>query len=228
MNRRLRFIKKRLRDMPVELAFAEGKRTNLPTDIRQPTPLILAAARIAAEGIAKPIAHLDPRKRKVEAGDMVELIGHFQAMVSYMSCPSPAMREQEMELPEMTALREPVAKKTLKGFQRCIARIIRRTSRKAAVPPLEYLQEQQARYAKGLGSFARGDDVMALNHASTRICYVLWMFWEEIAAPVTAPSLHLWLRKNLGESVSDKSVEAILTRVRKEARPTTLKLTSDV
>lgn len=226
MNRRLRLVKRRLRDMPVELAFAEGKRGKLPADVRQPPPLILAAARIAAEGIAKPIAHLNPREHTINAGDLVELYGHFRAMVSFMSSPSHGMLEQERAVPEITALREPIAKKMLKRFHHYLRSISRRSNRKAPVPPLEVLQEIQARYAKGLDSFARAGEVLVLKQATTRICYVLWMFWEEIGQPITAPSLQLWLRKNLGESISDKSFEAVLTRVRKEARRTTLKRTS--
>lgn len=84
--------------MPIELRFAEGKISKLPDYIPALPKWAMVAARFAADGLYKPIKHLKPIPgQKYEVGDLIELMGHLEAMVAYVHNPSKEVRQLEEE-----------------------------------------------------------------------------------------------------------------------------------
>lgn len=220
IQRRLRYVKARMRDMPIELRYVEGKIPDLPARI-PPMPNWAKAAALAAEkGISKSIAHLQPKAgRPYKAGDLVELLGHMQALVTFMHTPSTEILDHEKELPELTQLRAPLCKQTARFMHRFLAKIAKRTKKKTPLPSIEQLLEANRRFTLGLHSFATPEgDMKAVKSLTTRVHYLIWMFRSEFVHHFTAPYIHEWLSREAGESPSDKLVEAVVTKLRKDAR----------
>ena len=221
VQRRLRCIKSRLHNMPIELAFAEGRLDRLPARIPEMPDWAKAAAISATVGLIKPIAHLQPKKGgKYEVGDLLELVGHFQALVSFMQNPSKEVSRKEKELPELAELRIPVAKQTGKMLGKFLGRITRHLNPKPLLPSPDELIERYERLSIGAKSFATPDgEIVGFKTLTTRVNYLIWMFRDEFAHQFNAPYIHAWLKREVGESPSDKLVEAIVTKLRKDSQP---------
>jgi len=218
INERLQFVMKRLREMPLELRFAAGKSEALPARASMPPAWALAAATEFDRHIAAPIAHLDPAKKNWDAGDLAEFAGHVQAIACFISNWPRDVREMEQEVPEIAKLRKPVERQVERTFQKFVRRLRRVKMIDAPVPPADILAALRTREAKGLGSFSRDGELVALKRAQTRLCYGIWMFWPEFAKDFTAPRIHSWMKSELGESFGDKTVEAVVTKLRKESK----------
>lgn len=209
-----------MRDMPIELSYAERRRAELPKSVVMPTPWALAAARIASEGFLKPIKHLKPKDgQKYQAADLAELIAYYQAIVCFVNAPSKEIQKHEHDLPELARVRLPLAKQTAKGFLKFMNRLKRGKKQQTLMPTAEQLIEFSQRQTKGLKAFATAEgELRGLELISTRLYYSIWMFWPLIEKRFNSPAIHHWFREELGESCSDKMVEAAVTRLRKEAK----------
>lgn len=217
-QRRLRVLRARLHDMPIELKFAEGKLGTLPRHITQMPPWAVAAAISGAQGITKPIAHLEPKAGQPYAiEDLIELLGHFEAMVAYIERPPREVLEVENELPQLGALHRTVSRQTAKAFLAFCRKILpRRNRKKGMLPPWEVIVERRRRHLIGNQSFRNAEgEIRGFEHYATRIPYLIWMFRHELEGHFTAPYVHGWLKRHHGESPSDKMVEAIVTKLRK-------------
>ncbi|MBL9216721.1 MAG: hypothetical protein JNG83_14685 [Opitutaceae bacterium] len=217
-QQRLRVLRARLRDMPVELRFAEGKLGALPAHITKMPQWAEAAAIAGAQVVTKPIAHLEPKAGQPYAiGDLMELLGHFEAMVAYIERPPREVLEVENELPQMGALQRAVSKQTAKAFLTFCRKILpRRSRRKGMLPSWEVIVERRRRLLLGNQSFQNEEgQIRGFEHYATRIPYLIWMFRHELEGHFTAPFVHGWLKRHHGESPSDKMVEAIITKLRK-------------
>ena len=220
INRRTRFVNARMWDMPIELSFAEGRLAKLPSYIVRPPDWALAASRLAKAAVLKPLAHLKPSEgRKYTRGDLWELVGAMEAIDNYVRYPTVEEREMAQEIPEIAELKKPLVKQTEKAVIKFFASLKRRCKVKAQIPDWEEVVEYQKRQQKGQSEFATPDGQLAgLESTSSKLYYVIWMFWPELKGRFSAPEIHDWFRRQLGESTSDKTVEAVVTRIRKEAK----------
>ena len=219
ISRRVRFLKNRMRDMPIELSFATGKRATLPKNLAMPPDWALASARLASDGMNKPIEHLKPIKgRQYQPADLIELLGFYQSIVCYVNNPPKDMQEQQSDVPELRSVWAPLEKKVTRGFQKFILRLQRLTKIKYEIPSSKQLIEVNERFGKGLGEFASADgEIRGLHSVSARLYYLIWMFWSHLEKRFNAPYIHSWFKRDFGEATSDKTVEAVVTRLRKEA-----------
>lgn len=219
ISRRIRLVKARMRDMPVELSFAEGRLAKLPRHLSMPPDWALASARLAAEAIMKPLAHLQPSEgRKYVPGDLFEILGVMEAIVSFVHYPTAEEREMTREVPEIEELKKPLFKQTEKMVVKFFGSLKRRKGA-AQIPTWEEYVEYRKRRQKGLDEFATPEgDLAGLESIRSQLYYVIWMFWPDLIGKFTAPEIHGWFRRQLGESTSDKTVETVVTRIRKEAK----------
>jgi hypothetical protein len=217
-QRRLRIIRARLRDMPMELKFAEGKIAKLPAHVSKMPQWAMTAAVLGSEGLTKPIAHLQPKPgHPYPVDNLIELLGYFEALVAYIERPPREVLEIEKDLPEIRKMQTDVSKQTAKAFLAFYRKIIPRRKRKvAAMPPWEVIIERRRRLLIGNQNFESADGTMrGFETYATRVPYMIWMFRHELEGHLTAPYVHGWLKRIHGESPSDKMVEAIVTKLRK-------------
>lgn len=222
-NRRIRFVKQRMREMPVELRFAQGKLNALPERITLPPEWALASARLWAVGFFRPMSELIPREgQKYDPLKLVEFTGCFHAMVSFVSHPSQALLDEEKELPvEITDMRLKLAGRLEKGFVHFVSRILAKLPRIEGLPSAEQQKVVNERYNRGLGAFrTRPDLIVGCMNSTVTLYHVIWMFWPSLKEHFTAPYIHSWFKRELGQSTSDKTVEAVVTSIHKESQAT--------
>jgi len=95
----------------------------------------------------------------------------------------------------------------------------RAKAKQEEIPTREQLKEWSRRAKKGIDAFEGPDgEPAALKTTKTRIFYFIWLLWPELTHRFTGPGIHAWLKGDLDEATSDKTVEAIVTALRKEGR----------
>jgi hypothetical protein len=220
INRRIRLVKTRMRDMPTESSYAEGRLAKLPPRVSRPPDWALAASRLATVAILKPLAHLKPKEgRKYGVGDLCEMIGVLEAVVSFVHHPTAGEREMVREVPVIAELKKPLLKQTSKIITKFFNSLKRRSKGTVEIPTWEQVVEFQRRRLKGQSEFATPDgELVGFQATSAQLYFVIWMFWPDLVGKFTTPGIHDWFRSELGERTSDKTVEAVVTRIRKEAK----------
>jgi hypothetical protein len=221
IQERLRFIKNRIRDSVAELSFARGKVPALPKGQLMPPAWALAAARISWE---KGFAHL--RTLRVDEkdktlGDAAELFGIYRRLVSYVQNPPVQVRGEEKRDAGLITLRKSAARHVSRRFLNFIERIERKFHSGIQIPTEEQLIEWATRYEKGVtGFFTSDSQVESLRTKEARIYYLLWLFWPKLLHQFSTGSIHTWLRVEHGETeISDSTVEAVVTQLRKDVGP---------
>ena len=220
---RLRFIKARIRDSVTELSFAKGKIPSLPKHLAMPPPWALAAARKAWETGFAHLRTLRADEKSRTYGDAAELFGIYRRLVSYVQNPPTKIRDEESNERGLVTLRKSVARHISRKFLKFIARVERKFHSGIQVPTEEQLIEWATRYDKGItrGFLSPEGEVEALRKKQARIYYLIWLFWPKLRYRFTSPGLHRWLREEHGETeISDKTVEAVITQLRKDIDPT--------
>ncbi|HVZ63211.1 MAG TPA: hypothetical protein VG936_01390 [Lacunisphaera sp.] len=201
----MRIVKQRMRDMPVELKFAEGKLKELPHRILMPPDWALASARLWSTGFSKPMIDLMPKQgERYDPLNIVEFLGCFHSMVSFVSHPSQAQLEEEKALPvEVSEMRQQLSGKLEKSFCSFAVNLAKRLPKKDGLPPADVQRLVNERYNKGLKAFrARRNDLTGFMNSTVTLYHVVWMFWPALKDNFTAPYIHSWFKRELtcGES----------------------------
>lgn len=217
LHLRLRFVEKRLGETVIELKLARGMASELPEGMQRPPDWALVAAQMAWETGFKRLSELDPRgSASIDADGARELLGTFLSLLSYVQKPPVALSSEPGDASALVMLRRSAGKQISREFIKYLRKLAKATKRKFEVPSLGELAEFNRRYSAGLSGFATPKgDLVGMRTATARIYFLLWFFWPKLKRDLDGPYVHDWLRNEQGESVSDKLVEAILTRLRK-------------
>jgi hypothetical protein len=213
-----------MRAVPLEQSYVEGRLKIFPHHLPRPPDWALAAARIASKRIMAPIAHLKPKDGKqYSKGDLSELLGYGRMLISYVYYPTKEWEQTEKDLPGLAKVREPLKRKVDKLHRRlfCKKLTARDEARRREIPTREQIKEWSRRTKEGVDGFEdEKGEPRAMQTMLTRIYYYLWFFWPELEHRFTGPDIQDWLKADLDETPlpSDKTVEAIVTRLRKDAR----------
>ena len=209
--------------MPRELRLAESKTVALPDGMESPPGWALAAARLWRRDFFKPMQRVMPKAGQTyTVGELAEFSGIFQSMVSFVVNPSPDMIEEAKDLPPyFEETQGKISKNLQSAFSRFLNRIASIKKTKISVPPTSHQLAVNDRYSKGLKTYpVKGSNAYGLMNSTVSLYHCIWMFWPDLRDHFTAPYIHGWLKKELGKSPADKTVEAVVTSIRKETDAT--------
>jgi hypothetical protein len=224
INRRLRFIKRRIPETVVEHHFFQGKLSALPVGMKSPPSWAREAANLFwIKGLGAHFAHItrdeierDPR------GAVREITAIHECLMSYISSPKLDTELSEIgdkELIEIKrALWPDVGALLLQNLKKIDARLDELLEPATHEQLIAY-RERELRATRAL---APKDDAWGIGNETmtVKIAYAIWFFWPEwdTKSRVTAGDLYSWLEKNLGLHVSLKLVELVFTKIRMRPR----------
>lgn len=218
IRRRQLLVQLRMRQTPIELNYALGKTKCLPLSYETPPAWALEAARLSwKESFAPLRAVLPSSDSRLTLDDVGALYGIYRSIVSYVSSPPEAVRQQESELPGLRALRNTAQKQVSLKFLKMLDKLSRKYSHGISLPTQEQLQSFDERYRRGFATFVpSAEDLPALKRTLTaKAYYLIWLFWPELRYRFSSPHIQEWLRKEHSLALADKTAQKIVTDLRK-------------
>ena len=228
LNRRLRFVQKRMVEVAFEFLLAQGKIPALPEGMEEPPEWALSAARWVAENCLKPPTAEDVTN---DAGGVwMETIGRYEGLLAYVTQAgkgggnSDEARRVLTKLQKFTSKlvpREPLDE--AKQLDLEIERIL---------PPMTATEifEFNERRIRGISSVVNSEgELQVLKTDQAEIYYLIWFFWpkiHEMIPSITAAKVGTWLSDNFELFTSLETVEIVYARLglasfKKPANPST-------
>jgi len=216
LERRLRFVRKRMKDVATEFLYVNGTLPALPNGIKEPPKWALDAAHWVSVNCLKA-----PTANQIEddvEGVWGETIAKYEGLVAFVT----QAGHDETSNGDVNRVLRRLQKSTLELVDRDTLLAIKELDSDvdSILPALtaKELFELNDRRRRGLASVVNSEgELQVLKSAQAEIYYFIWFFWpivQKMIPAITAAKLGKWLADEFGIHTSPKTVEIVFSKLR--------------